>query len=1191
MNVYEEALNFVFENEDVKNVAISGAYSAGKSSMIETYKRSHANKVFLHISLAHFEPASDEGQRANEPQNGSANKNVLEGKILNQLIHQISTKSIPQTNFRIKRTVSKAKTVLQVLGILIFGIIILYGIKFNEWKTYVESLDALKPFLIWTTQKSILLIAFGIGVILLGCFLYCVIQIQKNKNIFKRISVNGNEIEIFDQSDDSYFDKYLNEVIYLFEKSGADVVVFEDMDRYNSNSIFQRLREVNILVNSRRKDKKSPIRFFYLLRDDIFVSKDRTKFFDFMIPVVPILDGSNSYDQFITLFKEGGIFELFEESFLQGISLYVDDMRILKNIYNEFVIYNARIGTTEQNANKLLALIVYKNLFPRDFSDLQLNKGFVYLLFNSKEQFVEERKAELLKEIDELNSKIIEMEKEVLQSTIEIDVVYTNAPYRDYYGNTKHQYVSERETRKENLKLRQNGEVEKIETSIRKIREQIIKLENLKLSEIINRDNIDSIFKTVYTNEIGEVREFKEIKTSDYFDLLKFLIRNGFIDESYPDYMTYFYEKSLNRVDKMFLRSVTDQRAKEYTYELKNPEMVLNRLRIVDFEHEEILNFDLICNLLKKKSIYAEQLKRLIVQLRNNRKYDFIIKFVEIKQEGDKLLQIINAQWPQFFECILNESCYSKVQKKIIAQLSLYASSKEELSIINEKNIFSDYISQQVDFLDIKDSKKELMIDKLKFLQVRFTNLDIANSNVELWNEVYSNNLYELNWVMIGNILEYVYKIARSDDFTKKNLTLILSKPQEPLALYVKENINEYFSVLRENCTGEIFDSESVVCSVLNDTSLNENCKLEYITVLANKITSLLNIENITWWTRLVDRDLLLYSEENVLIYFSENEEQYDEALIRFVNKYATDFSVNNIVNVKFEGDIIKRFFSATTQCNEIENDKYEIILRSMHRSYASFSYKNIEEDKIKILIELRIIRMTSENLLFMREHYPNQVLEFIVKNYNEYTDSVICEDNFLIEELLDVLESDIEEQNKITLLEYTDEPISIQNREYEPSVKAYILKNNFEEDDLFYLLQSYDDLKPVVQTAAESVVKKNIEYILINEYSITYTLLLKVLQDKTIPKTKRVEIFSFAVSDLNIVQCKCCLEILEDNLYLGIFDGKRPKFVKTEINERILKSFCHKGWISKYEVYKEAYYRAIGKKSPSQNKISVELL
>ena len=36
--VYEEAIDFVFENPDITNVAISGAYSAGKSSIIETYK-------------------------------------------------------------------------------------------------------------------------------------------------------------------------------------------------------------------------------------------------------------------------------------------------------------------------------------------------------------------------------------------------------------------------------------------------------------------------------------------------------------------------------------------------------------------------------------------------------------------------------------------------------------------------------------------------------------------------------------------------------------------------------------------------------------------------------------------------------------------------------------------------------------------------------------------------------------------------------------------------------------------------------------------------------------------------------------------------------------------------------------------------------------------------------------------------
>lgn len=65
-------------------------------------------------------------------------------------------------------------------------------------------------------------------------------------------------------------------------------------------------------------------------------------------------------------------------------------MRLLKNIYNEFVIYYNRLNITELDCNKMLAIIAYKNLFPRDFADLQLNQGFVCTLFNNKEQFIAE---------------------------------------------------------------------------------------------------------------------------------------------------------------------------------------------------------------------------------------------------------------------------------------------------------------------------------------------------------------------------------------------------------------------------------------------------------------------------------------------------------------------------------------------------------------------------------------------------------------------------------------------------------------------------------------------------------------------------------------------------------------------------------------------------------------------------------
>jgi hypothetical protein len=41
--------------------------------------------------------------------------------------------------------------------------------------------------------------------------------------------------------------------------------------------------------------------------------------------------------------------------------------------------------------------------------------------------------------------------------------------------------------------------------------------------------------------------------------------------------MTYFYETSLSRIDKTFLRSITDKKAKEFKYQLKNPALITDR--------------------------------------------------------------------------------------------------------------------------------------------------------------------------------------------------------------------------------------------------------------------------------------------------------------------------------------------------------------------------------------------------------------------------------------------------------------------------------------------------------------------------------------------------------------------------------------------------------------------------------------
>ena len=112
LDVYADAMEYVFANNDIRNIAISGSYGAGKSSMMETYERKHPEQKFVHISLAHFEERegaskSTEEENGKKQDGGKQKKDsletTLEGKILNQLLHQIDPNGISHTEFSIKK--------------------------------------------------------------------------------------------------------------------------------------------------------------------------------------------------------------------------------------------------------------------------------------------------------------------------------------------------------------------------------------------------------------------------------------------------------------------------------------------------------------------------------------------------------------------------------------------------------------------------------------------------------------------------------------------------------------------------------------------------------------------------------------------------------------------------------------------------------------------------------------------------------------------------------------------------------------------------------------------------------------------------------------------------------------------------------------------------------------------------------
>ena len=1183
LDVYEEAIDYVFNNPDVKNVAISGAYSAGKSSVLASYKKRHNDLRFLHISLAHFKSPDQEDET-------EVKESVLEGKILNQLIHQIPSDKIPQTHFRVKKRISPVSIIIKTLETIALLTAIIYFMFFDSWKSYVSVLpdNWLKSILELSAHPYALMVD-GIIIITLSSFLiYGLIKIQKNKNVFRKLNLQGNEIEIFEESDDSYFDKYLNEVLYLFENVDADVIVFEDMDRFNANKIFERLREVNTLANIQlQKENKKILRFFYLLRDDIFISKDRTKFFDYFVPVVPVVDSSNSYDQFISHFKKGGLFEKFNESFLQGLSLYIDDMRLLKNIYNEFVIYYNRLNITELDCNKMLAIIAYKNLFPRDFADLQLNQGFIYTIFANKDSFVAEEIEKLDKQISEKSNEIDMAKNEHLSTIKELDAAYEDKrPVRygyrqDLSDADKANYAK----RKQAIENRLNSSIPKLENEKVVLEQKRISMQNRQLCEIITRDNIDSIFSITSTNEVGTVTHFNEIKSSEYFDLLKYLIRNGYIDETYADYMTYFYENSLSRIDKTFLRSITDKKAKEYTYKLKNPKLVVSRLRLVDFDQEETLNFDLFTYLLQTSHI--DYVKRLIEQLKSTKNLKFIGAYFDTTIELSAYIKHLNMGWPEVFSTALSERLLTENQIRRYSIASLYYSNDDIIELVNKENCLCDYISNARDYLAIDNPNIDRLIHCFTLLGVCFIGFDYTELNKELFQAVYEESLYEINAENLQLIQREILGAKNADDFFHKNCTILCLHPDSAITQYVNQSINKYFRVVLQISDGNIHDDENVAIAVFNNANLTTDYKHSYISALRTTITSIKEIADSSLWSSLLDADIVQYSEYNIMDCF--NTVKLNESVISYINRYDIDLDFSK---TEYDEDAKEKLFDSVVICNGIDNSKYRQILVSLKFSYDAFDIADISDDKITILIDTNIIRMTDDNLKYIRENYHNQIFYYIRKSIEKYID-IVDETLFSREELLEILTWDISDKLKIRLLELSDEEISIIGKNYSPAVCLHILNNNFAKSDLPDLFSSFEQWDNFVREKIFDYAVRHIASIIDDPNSVSQKLINNLLHSERVNRDEKIDLFIAIIPALCEESIKGILTLLNLTDYLKIFDTRsRPKFEINDENEKLLTVFKESNLIHNYEESpeKEGYYKIIRHK-PTTKSSPKELL
>ncbi|EGG4958973.1 hypothetical protein NZQ97_003396 [Salmonella enterica] len=392
---YFKALDYALSRDDVKNIAITGPYGAGKSSVILSYlkmisvrktlsyrilclwRREKPKKADDHviISLANFE--TDETLKSSE---SLSKEQSIEYSILQQILYKVDKGSLPDSRVErihtrsIRQILKTSCLLFFILTMVIVDVTLLLPQKIVSTfslSSGVINFIAIHPLWRW---GGITLLSFIICWYLLSRFYR--IGFFDRKIALDKVNLLKAEIAAEKQSTASLLNLYIDEIVYFFLKTNYRIVVFEDLDRLNNGHIFIKLREINQIVNNSKLLESKPIKFVFSVREDLLKdAESQTKFFDFIVPIIPAVDSENAYD--ILNSKVVNFNAPDKEHFFKKVSLYLTDMRVMNNVINEFNIFKKLISG-EFSDVKLFSLIMYKNLCTKDFTQLDNQTGFLF---------------------------------------------------------------------------------------------------------------------------------------------------------------------------------------------------------------------------------------------------------------------------------------------------------------------------------------------------------------------------------------------------------------------------------------------------------------------------------------------------------------------------------------------------------------------------------------------------------------------------------------------------------------------------------------------------------------------------------------------------------------------------------------------------------------------------------------------
>ena len=1023
---------------NIKNIALTGPYGSGKSSVLITLREDFPKgRNYLPISLATLQ-ANDESleeqkedfkntestkqqcpyNKEETKENPTENLNrKIEYSILQQLIYREKAKNVPNSRFR--RIVHLTKWELIKYPICAVLSLICFLVLFEPNFAKVESIYNFFSWgYTWNMVFDFLAASYLLGVLFFT--IRYIFRVYSNSKLNK-LNLKDAEIEVVENN--SIFNRHLDEILYFFQVTDYNVVIIEDLDRFGTPNIFLKLRELNQLINE-SKIVGRHITFIYAVKDDIFRDEERTKFFDYIITIIPVINPSNSKDKLKVALEAKGCKDEISDEDLSEMAFFIQDMRILTNIVNEYKQYRDKLCANQGvqlNKTKLLAMIVYKNYYPQDFALLHRRQGKIYECINSKVYFISqalkviEGKENNLKQQEQDYKKDLNLSKidlrrlflfnlwhTISQNLMSIQIgneYYTleqiakneqlfnelltmqSITYRYYYGYTYSQSTSIDFKRidkainySERLKLMEDGS-HYFQQEFKRIQGEKIAVKSQKIQQLVKN------------YKLSEIQEFKNIGLEP---MMNIFIRRGYIDEEYYDYISYFYEGMVSLSDRDFLLAIKTEESKPYDYHIDKIENFVKELKGYMFESDAILNIELLDFLAVSNKTHKDKFEHIMSRLeRDNAPIQFLSQYHTEGKQGKIVFKHYIENTNAWNNII---GWQNKEERDNLIEAYLKYSSKLD-------DVAQEWLNNHFEFL--VNHIDGISLDRALILTRNSDFTSLCYGSDDLLDYVIENSNYEIN---LSNLVIITKHLCAGDiTITEESLNYsrIKQTNNENFIAYVNNNISAVIVVLKNTNKDDSVDN---ILYILNSNDIEANVKKQYLTGAINRIEVFSGIVSSALYDIAIETRIVLPTWDNTSFYFSSCKEEIPNIFYDYINYYAEELSQEKCpVSLDNTTDLYVDLFGY----NQLSIENYKKLLPSFAGEFPQIDLlADLEHKRLSILISSGRVPFSQQVLAEINK--TNALAEYISFHAKAFMQQLDWEYNFNNRNVQEILSSGV---------------------------------------------------------------------------------------------------------------------------------------------------------------------------------------